>query len=139
MVVVRKARRKTKKKMIAESRELARLVEGFVRTHGGGESERLYRWILPTKLGNLRINVHEDEEFPSEYLTIFSRFDEPDRACERLGSFSVNCYSGKWNFHGGDAATPIDLFEHWARQVVPILVASQTLRGRRGPRRAIGR
>jgi hypothetical protein len=49
-------------------------------------------------------------------LTVFCRFDEPERAIAILGRDAVNPYSGKWNHHFGDAFTVDEAVKHFEWQ-----------------------
>ena len=48
-------------------------------------------YILETKFGKLFISFDED--------TIFTRFDEPQRAVHAIGARNMNPHNGKWNHH----------------------------------------
>jgi hypothetical protein len=56
----------------------------------------LYAWRLPTRYGDLFIDVQDD--------WIPCRFREPERL---PGWIQANPHSGKWNFFCGDHSTPV--------------------------------
>lgn len=59
-----------------------------------GDCLHLKKFSLETIVGNLTVSVAQDNEF---CYTVFSRFDDIDRAKEKF-----NCnISGKYNFHIG--------------------------------------
>jgi len=76
------------------------------------ESYKMYQYQLQTKYGILNVSVHDDQSF---IYSIFTRFDEPEKAKEK---FSCNPHSGKYNFHCGDFETNINSFESFLKQVI---------------------
>jgi hypothetical protein len=107
---------------------LQRLVEEFVIARGGRRhaiySENLRELVLPTTLGDL--TVHPSG---SLYLSVNCRFEDVDAAKAKIphgwGS-RLNCYSGKWNFMGGegDEGDAARLFDVWKRAVEWVLAGA---------------
>ena len=80
---------------------LTRVIE-LLKTVGAVETDSTYRFTLDTKAG--RLALHPDQNETTGLGTIFTRFDDPQRAVAILGQ-SVNPYSGKWNHHYFDGWT----------------------------------
>ena len=76
--------------------------------------EWMTAWNVETKLGNLRISLHDDTA-GSEIYSIFMKFNEPERS-KHLDF--VNPYSGKWNIHNSDFETTISSLERRLGEVV---------------------
>jgi hypothetical protein len=83
---------------MTKRQKFIKLVSKGLEELGAEKLEETYypsvRYKLQTRVGRLDITMPVDED--SRVLTVFSRFDEPDRAKEIT---DCNIYSGKWNFH----------------------------------------
>lgn len=75
-------------------REATSLIEKYGGVANGNHNDDHYDWTMETKYGRLVLRV-EDEQVGGPG-TVFTRFDEPDRA---YGDLNCNPYSGKWNHH----------------------------------------
>ena len=65
--------------------------------------------VVPTMFGPLWVSGPHC----SEFLSVFARFEDPERGADALGS---NPHSGKWNYHSGSirqGATPRATFAAW--------------------------
>jgi hypothetical protein len=62
---------------------------GAVRQEG-----QAYRWTLNTPVGLMSLSMH------SEDFSIFTRFDDVEKAKKHLPGLGLNPFSGKWNWHG---------------------------------------
>lgn len=91
-------------------------VEAFVESVGGEDHPNVARGSygstlqMETVFGNLALWPRSAEK-RDRLWTIFAKFDEPERAREKL---PCNPFSGKWNFHGND---PEYLFADFKRQL----------------------
>lgn len=97
-----------------KSKKLKSLVTRYIADHGGA-SFGPCPWILPTICGDLQISMHDDA-----WPTIFSRWDDVDKAVAQLGKFRMNPYSGKWNFHFPGEWTVQEMFDQWTRELKPL-------------------
>lgn len=95
--------------------ELNKLLDVYLRERGATWSDRgLGQYRLATPLGDIVISP--DVAYIAEGgLTIFTRFDDVDRACAQLNKGrllrgDVNPYSGKWNHHYDAWVTPENAF-----------------------------
>ena len=96
---------------------LARVIE-LLQSLGAVETDSTYRFTLETKAG--RLTLHPDPNDTMGIGTVFTRFDDPQRAVALLGQ-SVNQYSGKWNHHyfdGWTVETALADFEFQLRRVL---------------------
>jgi hypothetical protein len=80
---------------------LAKVLQ-LLQSVGAVETDSTYRLTLETKAG--RLALHPDQNETTGLGTVFTRFDDPQRAVALLGQ-SVNPHSGKWNHHYFDAWT----------------------------------
>jgi hypothetical protein len=100
--------------------EMQGLVWGWALDHGGHETEwseppRRMEAEVNTAYGPLTVSVHGPGGPGFEGIasvTVFARFDEPDRA-RVLGG--VNPHSGKWNHHYPDDMSADEAFKDWLR------------------------
>ena len=137
----------SQKKADAAGRELHRLVEDFVLSHGGkkndgyvsGTPSSSYVWTLPTKFGPYGVSDHFREGETgllafSGYLTVFGSFDDILKQQQEdfhkpVGTpvrpfpagFPANHH--KYNFHFGtyQSITPEDAFEQWEYSMLRLL------------------
>ena len=78
------------------------------------------RFEIQTKAGRLQITL-DDDTCKSGIFTIFSCFDEPERAKNVLSlsnASNLNSYSGKWNFHYTDADDCFNIFISGLKEIL---------------------
>lgn len=123
--MARKERRPTEKQRAKFKRDLRKLVAEMVERVGGRETTeddylgRMYSFVVPTEMGDLLIDPHED--------WIAGRFVDVDAANTRLNPSKrlhgvLNPYTGKWNHHASWGANGE---ETWAniKSLVPLVEA----------------
>lgn len=119
-----KASRRTNMRA-AERRKLGRLIERYIREHGGEPG----RWtkrrdglyldgaVLPTAAGPLHVAF--DEGVGLTY--VFGRFEDVGRARSllphRFGVDRLNPFSGKWNFYFDRTWTAATAFARWTAEL----------------------
>lgn len=94
-------------------------VEARLKSLGAEQTEHHYPWKLETPVGLLRLIVdpHTGRGVKGPG-TVFTRFEEPERAKCRV---ACNPYSGKWNHHyfsGWDVETSLADLEYRLEQVM---------------------
>ena len=74
-------------------------VEKIVLSAGAKEVECSHakQFNIKTQAGKLRITLHNPS--PSELFSVFTQFEEPEKANKMFPHASINPYSGKMNFH----------------------------------------
>jgi hypothetical protein len=77
------------RKLLRKARDYA-IEKGAVPTPDG-----FYEYQLETSVGLLRLSFSEGDFLAS----VFSRFEEPERATALIGRHRMNPFSGKWNWH----------------------------------------
>ena len=76
------------------------------------EKEYRYELSIETKAGLLEVSLHK-EESPCKIYSIFSRFEDVDKANKVLTPINkenLNTYSGKFNFHYRSSDTCLEVF-----------------------------
>lgn len=107
------ARQKGEKRMAAFNAKVEKLVNKF-----GGKKGTFYKWIIPTKAGDLHVNVHEGA---STLFSIFCRFEDPKKAVEVLSEYNasnLNKNSGKWNYHMSNENEILRQFEECVKEII---------------------
>ena len=103
----------TREKGIKRMTKFNEKVEKLVLKYGGVPNE-FYKWKIDTKAGLLLVTVHEPMK--SGVFSIFTRFDDVDKAKKELGHIlSFNQHSGKCNFHMIDEKDCLTNFEEFLK------------------------
>jgi len=103
--------------------DFVKRVEAFVKKIGGEDHPNVAKGSygstlqIETIFGRLSLWPKPAEK-KDRIWTIFAKFDEPERAKEKL---PCNPYSGKWNFH---CSEPEYLFADFKRQLGAIVEGS---------------
>lgn len=99
----------TEKQKAKFKRDLHKLVAEMVERVGGRETTeddylgRMYSFVVPTEMGDLLIDPHED--------WIAGRFVDVDAAKARVRR-NLNPYTGKWNHHASYGASGAETWEN---------------------------
>lgn len=106
-------------------------VTEILRDQGACQTDSPGRTIYPgqnyqveTKAGTLNVMIGNNREDKNpDFLTIFCKFDEPEKAAKLLpNDMRLNQHSGKWNYHYGKKVALRDAlvdFEHALNMITP--------------------
>jgi hypothetical protein len=89
-------------------------VQSIVVNNGGIPNERhSYKWVVPTRFGDLLITIHDsdyDSQKKQGFVSIYMKFDVKDLSTiEKAIWGDFNHFSGKWNIHSSGDKKDIHL------------------------------